>query len=278
MPHMVIIHTTEQKSFYPCDDLDAAVATIERFRNEDNVESCELFELSPISFEFKPYYHVALSTGSVAPSATADAPGVVPTSDLASNLSSLADTPPVSEAPSAPFLSAVESPSATEAGASDVFDPAPSFTPLSESFATTSPEAAPDIGMADAAPSALDTTLANVGVPTNPPIPPLPEAIPPAPAFGEALAEPMSPPPAVDPFSQSPADAAAVATGAPSGFGFELGNDEANTGFDPFQADEPAAAPVTDLFESGAELPPPPPPPPLEAEVEEEPRRGLFGR
>lgn len=282
MTHMVIVNTAAEKSFHPCGGIDAAIATIERFRNEDNVESCELFELNPISFEFKPYYHVALSTGAGATSVAASAPIAeapsVATPDLARNLTSLNEHPePAAEpAVSVPVLSAVESPNPFDtatgttaaadapASLSDAFvapapEPAPAFEPAS---AVASPFGVADDGAFSetaVAPSALDATLADVGVSNNPPIPPLPEAIPPAPAFGEAIADPMSSAAVVDPFAQSPSEAAAVATG-----------------FD--QVDESATSSVSDLFDAGTELPPPPPPPPLEGEMDEQPRRGLFGR
>lgn len=263
MTHMVIVHTANEKSFYPCDGIDSAVATIERFRNEENVESCELFELNPISFEFKPYYHVALSTGTSAPSVpAAPAFGAAPEID-------------------APVLAAVESPNPFDSAAGA---PAPMTPSLSDAFAAPAPEPAPafdstpiqppPLGVADefvAPPSALDATLADVGVPADQPIPPLPDAIPPAPAFGEAIPDPMSSGAVADPFGSSPSDAPTF--GSDTGLGFELGGNSPVSEFDPVDD----SATVSDIFDSGAELPPPPPPP-LETDAEDTPRRGLFGR
>lgn len=280
MTHMVIVNTADEKSHIPCDDLESAIATIERFRNEENVESCELFELHPITFEFRPYYHVAISNGAAS---TSDVSAVTAAPAPLESVEDPATTV------NTPVLSAVESsdPFGTTAA------PAPT-TSLSDAFVAAPAEAVPSAEVAEQgtspfdtpapAPSALDTAMANAGVPSEP-IPPLPEAIPPAPAFGSAPVEAM--PESTDPFAQvpqisdtpqSPAEAAAVATGS-TGLGFELGGDNASTAFDPGAAQAPAASAssgVSDLFDSGAELPPPPPPPPVE--VDEEPRRGLFGR
>lgn len=294
MTHMVIVHTTDEKSFFPCEDLDAAVATIERFRNEDDVESCELFELNPISFEFKPYYHVALSTGLAGSTAMA-AGGSSLSMETKTPISTFGSTEALRDEAvdpevNVPVLSAVESPSTFEAAGQESALPAPAADPFVAAQPVFGAAPAPELAdepfvFAEESPSSLDSTLADVGVPTSAPIPALPESIPPAPVFGEVTpdaASPLAAPPAVDPFAQSPADAAAVATGATSGFGFELGDSSSTSSFDPAAPEAPESSPVSDLFGSGAgaELPPPPPPPPLEAEVEvdEQPRRGLFGR
>ncbi|MEE9413732.1 MAG: hypothetical protein V3V01_00515 [Acidimicrobiales bacterium] len=62
MTHMVIFQTSQQTTHHRCDDISSAVEMMERLRNEDGVESLELFELNEVEFEFRTYYHVAIAS------------------------------------------------------------------------------------------------------------------------------------------------------------------------------------------------------------------------
>jgi hypothetical protein len=42
------------------EDLETAVEQVERLRNEEAVESAAIYELREVSFEFEPYFRVAL--------------------------------------------------------------------------------------------------------------------------------------------------------------------------------------------------------------------------
>lgn len=45
-----------------CADLDLAIVTAERLRNVDSVERPRIFETSEITYDFKPYYRVEVTT------------------------------------------------------------------------------------------------------------------------------------------------------------------------------------------------------------------------
>jgi hypothetical protein len=42
------------------EDLEAAVAEVERLRNTDGITESDIFELQPVTFRFQPYFRVAL--------------------------------------------------------------------------------------------------------------------------------------------------------------------------------------------------------------------------
>ncbi len=276
MPHLVIVHSADDMSFHPCNDLDSAVAAIERLRNEDGVESCELFEMNPISFEFRPYYHVAIGDHSAQPGAETHLAPVVDAFPSAPSVPVMPETSLDSES--------LDTPMSLEAALANVTPPDPSAVvpplpplPATDLSSTISPPAA----VADAP-----------FVPAPAPFEPAPYEA--APADATPFDVPPAPP-ASDVFADQLAasEAAAVATGAVApteGLGFELG-ESSGFGFDTNQAGDSAAGTVTDMFESSTEqLPPPPPPPPspaiapsvaetvAEVASEEPPRRGLFGR
>ena len=72
-----------------CADLDLAVVAAERLRNVDSVERPRIFKTEEITYDFKPYYRVEVTTadesgddwvGHSAAAAPADAPPVAPIS------------------------------------------------------------------------------------------------------------------------------------------------------------------------------------------------------
>lgn len=64
MSHMVIYRTADGKAaFQQVDDLAAAVAFVEKVRNEDGVETSRIYRLEQVNFRFEPYYQVRLETG-----------------------------------------------------------------------------------------------------------------------------------------------------------------------------------------------------------------------
>lgn len=59
MSHMVIYRSADGKPKYQqVDDLAAAVAFVEKIRNEDGVEGSRIFRLEQVNFRFEPYYQV----------------------------------------------------------------------------------------------------------------------------------------------------------------------------------------------------------------------------
>jgi hypothetical protein len=70
------------------DELSAAIELVEQLRNEQMVDDVRLLETNELTFGFKPYYHVELSS-QVAPAAMPVAPTAVP--DVQQNWSQPAD-------------------------------------------------------------------------------------------------------------------------------------------------------------------------------------------
>ncbi|MGY6500411.1 MAG: hypothetical protein ACXIVQ_05880 [Acidimicrobiales bacterium] len=62
---MVIFRTPEGKPGYQqAETIEEAVEVVERLRNDDGVDNVRIFRLDEVSFEYKPYYKVEISTGS----------------------------------------------------------------------------------------------------------------------------------------------------------------------------------------------------------------------
>jgi hypothetical protein len=59
----LVVHEVEPGSsvYLPVDDLTAAVAEVERLRNDEQVTDAAIFELRAVSFDYEPYYRVALA-------------------------------------------------------------------------------------------------------------------------------------------------------------------------------------------------------------------------
>ncbi len=87
-----------------CSDLDLAIVAAERLRNVDSVEHPRIFETKEISYDFRPYYRVEVtsadSTGAVAAPQTTEEPSF---------------TAPIVESAASPQ----EGPGATEPAADD---------------------------------------------------------------------------------------------------------------------------------------------------------------
>ena len=59
MLHMVIFRGAEGKpGYHQTDELDAAVAFVERLRNDDGVTDIRVFRMEEVSIEFRPYFRV----------------------------------------------------------------------------------------------------------------------------------------------------------------------------------------------------------------------------
>jgi hypothetical protein len=60
--HMVIFRSTDGRpGYHQADELDEAVAYVERLRNEEGVEHARIFRLDEVTFEFRPYFRVAIA-------------------------------------------------------------------------------------------------------------------------------------------------------------------------------------------------------------------------
>jgi hypothetical protein len=61
---MVIYRTPDGKAaFQQVDDLPAAVAFVEKIRNEAGVENGRIYRLEQVQYRFEPYYQVRIETG-----------------------------------------------------------------------------------------------------------------------------------------------------------------------------------------------------------------------
>ncbi len=89
-----------------CADLDLAVVTAERLRNVDAVERPRIFKTEEITYDFKPYYRVEVtSAASTAAAATASAAAPVAESAPAAEEPAAAETSETVDAePSAPSI------------------------------------------------------------------------------------------------------------------------------------------------------------------------------
>ena len=62
--HMVIYRGVDGKPGYQqAEDIHDAVAFVEQMRNEEGVEQARIFRLEEVTFEYRPYYRVELSSG-----------------------------------------------------------------------------------------------------------------------------------------------------------------------------------------------------------------------
>ena len=92
MSHMVIYRGIDGKPGYQqAEDIHDAVTFVEQMRNEEGVEQARIFRLEEVTFEYRPYYRVELSTGSASEPVLAAAPPAMV------GASAMAATPPVSE-------------------------------------------------------------------------------------------------------------------------------------------------------------------------------------
>jgi hypothetical protein len=62
--HMVIYRSADGKAaFQQVDDLNAAVAFVEKIRNEAGVENSRIYRMELVNYRFEPYYQVRLDGG-----------------------------------------------------------------------------------------------------------------------------------------------------------------------------------------------------------------------
>ncbi|RMH76574.1 MAG: hypothetical protein D6683_09880 [Actinomyces sp.] len=104
MQHLVT-HDRDGSTVYErFDDLDAAVAHIERLRNVDGVTDVSLYRLEPVPFEVRPWYRVEIAGSSSqaptgAPVASAQVvpppPPPPPSSDLFAPVTDAVEAPPL---------------------------------------------------------------------------------------------------------------------------------------------------------------------------------------
>ena len=71
MSHMVIYRGADGKpGFHQVDELAAAVAFVEKLRNDQSVESSRIYRLEQVNYRFEPYFQVRLEESERPPSAT----------------------------------------------------------------------------------------------------------------------------------------------------------------------------------------------------------------
>ena len=67
MSHMVIYRGADGKpGYHQTDDIHDAVMYVESLRNDKDVDHARIFRLDEVTFEYKPYYRVELSSGPAA--------------------------------------------------------------------------------------------------------------------------------------------------------------------------------------------------------------------
>ena len=264
-------------SYHPCEDLASAISTMERFRNEEGVESLELFQMSPVNFEFKTYYQVEIGDPASSLGTPAGLSAVAPLAEAAPAVEPTAAAPAVEAVEEAPVVEATET--AETAVAESIEAPSEPVSPWDIAPESVEVPTAADQSVVPF-PTAEPVPVEALAIPPIPPAPAVPapaEAAEASSMFGEAFESEE------DPFLVAQPVEAAAEVPAGSGLGFEL-SAQADQTSSPF-GDAPAAA---DPFGAG-DIPPPPPPPQegegILAEMAEmadskakEPRRGLFGR
>jgi hypothetical protein len=59
---MVIFRSTDGRpGYHQADELEEAVGFVERLRNEEGVEHARIFRMDEVTFEFRPYFRVAIA-------------------------------------------------------------------------------------------------------------------------------------------------------------------------------------------------------------------------
>ncbi|HEV3227617.1 MAG TPA: hypothetical protein VGZ52_12305 [Acidimicrobiales bacterium] len=59
-----------KQSYHQADELGEAITFVEHLRNDEAVDQARIYRMDEVSFEFRPYYRVELSTGGPASPAT----------------------------------------------------------------------------------------------------------------------------------------------------------------------------------------------------------------
>lgn len=246
MTHMVIFQTAQETTHHRCAGISSAIEMMERLRNEDGVESLELFELSEVEFEFRTYYHVSIANGD-------DVGSDSDSADEATIESLYASTDDDSETDSDTDES--DEPDADDIPSNVAEFPVPETSvedellePLAPLTGLTAPAEPAESAVAEVSP--LPPMTASADIPTTDDS--LSESAPSTP-FSDAIA------------GHTETAVASAPQSADDIFGAVA------------PADDGSEDPINP-FASTAELPPPPPPPEVEEAVASEPRRGLFGR
>jgi len=138
MSYIVVYQRTDGSAgVEECGDLDLAIVTAERLRNVDSVERPRIFKTEEITYDFRPYYRVEVTT---------DAADTVETSGAASiaGATAVAPTTPLRDVASESTSVPMADPFATEEGpnplASEALEPpTPPPPPIPQSL-TESPE------------------------------------------------------------------------------------------------------------------------------------------
>ena len=82
MSHIVVYRAEDGSSVYEmCSGLDAAVVVAERVRNVDGIEAPEIYELTPVPYDFKPYFRVEVAQPQADLSSIASAPSTLESAD-----------------------------------------------------------------------------------------------------------------------------------------------------------------------------------------------------
>ncbi|HUP76488.1 MAG TPA: hypothetical protein VM282_25865 [Acidimicrobiales bacterium] len=99
MSYMVLYTRLDSSAaFERCEELAAAVAEVERLRNEQSIDGAQIYRLEEVKFEIKPYFRVELPEVSAVASS---APSIA-----SSATSTVADAAPADE--DAPWTTASE--------------------------------------------------------------------------------------------------------------------------------------------------------------------------
>ena len=77
MSHMVIYRGTDgSPGYHQTDEVHDAVAFVEQLRNEQGVEEARIFRMEQVTFEYRPYFRVELTSSGPSLSAPAATPAV----------------------------------------------------------------------------------------------------------------------------------------------------------------------------------------------------------
>ena len=97
MSHMVIYRGTDgSPGYHQADEVHDAVAFVEQLRNEEGVEEARIFRMEQVTFEYKPYFRVELTSSEPSLIAGASKPAVEAGSSSTSE-SAATPTPEVAE-------------------------------------------------------------------------------------------------------------------------------------------------------------------------------------
>lgn len=103
MSNIVIFRSADGKTGYrQAESVEESARFVERLRNGEGVEEAKIYELTEVTFEYKPYFRVEVA-GSVAPSSASEA-----SSEVASEPESTPEAPATVVAPGSTSSSALD--------------------------------------------------------------------------------------------------------------------------------------------------------------------------